>query len=362
MALTVLGIETSCDETAAAVICSEDVTHQDVTHQDVTHQGQGTILSNIILSQNAEHSPFGGVVPEIAARSHINTLDGIIIQALQEAECRLEELDGIATTAGPGLIGGIMIGLITGKTLALATQLPFLAINHLEGHALTVRLTHNINFPYLLLLISGGHCQIIEVEKLGCYTLYGGTLDDAAGEVFDKAAKLMGLGYPGGPRIEKMAHTGDPQRIPLPRPLTGDGSCNFSFSGLKTAFRVQAQKMAPVSMQDIQDLSASLQEAITDCLTERTRNALKKYAQKYRSEHWNFVIAGGVASNQHIRQALKICTMEQNFTCTVAPINLCTDNAAMIAWAGIERLKIGQNDPLDIAPKARWSLTDLTPP
>ncbi|MDD9841296.1 MAG: tRNA (adenosine(37)-N6)-threonylcarbamoyltransferase complex transferase subunit TsaD [Alphaproteobacteria bacterium] len=356
MPLTVLGIETSCDETAAALV------RLDTAQAD----GPGQILSNIVLSQTKAHASYGGVVPEIAARSHITSLDIIIHEALQTANYKVAQLDAIAATAGPGLIGGLMVGMVVGKTLALASHKPFLAINHLEAHALTVRLTQGLSFPYLLLLISGGHCQLVSVEKLGDYILYGSTLDDAPGEAFDKAAKLLGLGYPGGPAVEEHAKQGTPIAIDLPRPLTGDGGCDFSFSGLKTALRHRAKALEPVAKQQVADLAASFQTAIADCLCERTQNAFQRFQATHKPQKLQFVVAGGVAANQLVRQRLGACAEKNGFTMHIAPAALCTDNAAMIAWAGAERLRLGQNngsgDKLDMAARARWALTDLTPP
>lgn len=355
--LTVLGIETSCDETAAAVIRLQS--------NGAPKPPTGDILSNIVFSQIEEHQPFGGVVPEIAARSHVTRLDGIVEQALDEAGITLNEVDGIAATAGPGLIGGVMVGLVTGKALALASQKPFIAVNHLEAHLLTIRLTNpdaDMVFPYLLLLVSGGHCQLINVRGLGDYDVYGTTLDDAAGEAFDKAAKLLGLGYPGGPEIETWAAKGRADAIDLPRPLRHDGSCNFSFSGLKTALRTRARAMEPVSETDIADLAASFQTALTDCLTERCTNAMKRFAGDHPSADKKLVIAGGVAANSFINQHLSSAAQNMRFSLACAPAQFCTDNAAMIAWAGAERLLERQADSLEIAPRARWPLSQVTPP
>lgn len=357
MSLLVLGIETSCDETAAAVVrLTADTADED------NAAPQGDILSNVILSQIDEHAPFGGVVPEIAARSHISALDGIVAQALEEANVTLEEIDGIAATAGPGLIGGVMVGLVTGKSLAMAAKKPFIGINHLEAHALTVRLTGEGSFPYLLLLVSGGHCQLIGIEGLGQYKLYGSTLDDAAGEAFDKAAKLMGLPYPGGPEIEKLARLGNETAIDLPRPMKGDGGCDFSFSGLKTALRTRAEQMQPVNQDDLANLAASFQASVADCLIERSENAMQKFETKNLRGKLNFVIAGGVAANQYLRARFETSCAAKGYTLAIAPPALCTDNAAMIAWAGAERLSLGQNDGYGIAPAARWALADLFPP
>jgi len=356
MSFTVLGIETSCDETAAAIV------RLDMAQAD----GPGDILSNIVLSQTKAHAVYGGVVPEIAARSHITSLDTIIREALQTANYKMTQLDAIAATAGPGLIGGLMVGMVFGKTLALASRKPFLGINHLEAHALTARLTDGLSFPYLLLLISGGHCQLVSVEKLGEYVFYGGTLDDAPGEAFDKAAKLLGLTYPGGPHIEACAKQGDARAIDLPRPLTGDGGCDFSFSGLKTALRHRAKALEPVSQQQVADLAASFQSAIVDCLCERTQNAFQRFQATHKTQNLQFVVAGGVAANQLVRRRLAALAEKNGFTMHIAPASLCTDNAAMIAWAGAERLCLGQNkglgDELDMTARARWALTDLTHP
>ncbi|MGC6476052.1 MAG: tRNA (adenosine(37)-N6)-threonylcarbamoyltransferase complex transferase subunit TsaD [Parvibaculales bacterium] len=360
--MKVLGLETSCDETAAAIVRLRAFDPQ----ENETRMIEGEVLSNQVFSQIDDHEPYGGVVPEIAARAHVTKLDGLIETALQEANCSLSELDAIAATAGPGLIGGVMVGLVTGKSLALAAQKPFMGINHLEAHVLTIRLTSQqtqlMPFPYLVLLVSGGHCQLICVHGLGDYEIYGSTLDDAAGEAFDKAAKLMGLGYPGGPEIEKYARLGDPQAVPLPRPLKHDGSCNFSFSGLKTALRMKAKAMEPVSEQDIANLAASFQTALTDCLSERCVNAMQRFAENYPEKAHHLVIAGGVAANQFIYESLATIASAYDFTLEVAPPQYCTDNAAMIAWAGAERLLHGQSDPLTLAPRARWPLTELTPP
>ncbi len=360
--MKVLGLETSCDETAAAIVRLR--AHH--AENDAAQMIEGEVLSNQVFSQIDDHEPYGGVVPEIAARAHVTKLDGLIESALQEANCTLSELDAIAATAGPGLIGGVMVGLVTGKSLALAAQKPFIGVNHLEAHVLTIRLTSQpaqiMPFPYLVLLVSGGHCQLICVHGLGDYEIYGSTLDDAAGEAFDKAAKLMGLGYPGGPEIEKHAKQGDPLAVQLPRPLQHDGSCNFSFSGLKTALRVKAKAMEPVSAQDIADLAASFQTALTDCLRERCANAMQKFADQYPDRPHHLVIAGGVAANRYIFETLTTCADTFDFALNVAPPEYCTDNAAMIAWAGAERLLHGQTDPLTLAPRARWPLAELTPP
>lgn len=343
--MIVLGIETSCDETAAAV---------------VNHGRE--ILSNLVLSQLAEHRPYGGVVPEIAARSHLDHLDSLIARAMAEAGVGFEQLDGVAATAGPGLIGGVFVGVMTAKAIAAARGLPFLAVNHLEGHALTVRLTDGVAFPYLLLLISGGHCQLLAVEGVGRYRRLGGTLDDAVGEAFDKSAKLLGLPYPGGPALELAAEGGDPGRFDLPRPMIGRANLDFSFSGLKTAVRHQAHDLGlPVAdpeNQDVKDLAAAFQAAVGDVLADRCRRALARF-QGDSGQAGPLVVAGGVAANRALRARLAAVAETAGTRLVAPPMELCTDNAAMIAWAGIERLGLGLRDPLDFAPRPRWPLEDL---
>ncbi len=343
--MIVLGIETSCDETAAAVV-------------DDTR----SIRSNLVLSQLEEHRPYGGIVPEIAARSHLNHLDRLIAQALDEAGTACAELDGIAATAGPGLIGGVFVGVMTAKAMAAATGAPFLAVNHLEGHALSARLSEDLDFPYLLLLVSGGHCQLLAVTGVGCYRRYGGTIDDAVGEAFDKTAILLGLGYPGGPAVERAARDGDPARFELPRPLLGRPGCDFSFSGLKTAVRHKAAALAgeehiDLAPQDVADLAAAFQQAVGDVLADRCERAL----ERFRSEHGEgpLVIAGGVAANLALRTRLAAVAERAGSRQVAPPPELCTDNAAMIAWAGIERLQLGLVDGLDFAPRPRWPLEEL---
>ena len=338
---TVLGIETSCDETAAAVVrgCAP---------------GPGEILSNIVLSQLDEHRPFGGVVPEIAARAHVEALDAIIAEALAEARCDLSALDAVAATAGPGLIGGVMVGLTTAKALAMASSKPLVAINHLEAHALTARLTHGVEFPFLLLLISGGHCQLLAVEDVGRFRLYGTTIDDAVGEAFDKTAKLLSLPYPGGPRIEALAREGRPDRFPLPRPMLGREGADFSLSGLKTAVRLRVGA-ADFSASDRADLAASFQAAIVDVVIDRTRAAIARYRKEFENGR-TLVVAGGVAANDAIRSALSRLCAAEGFDIKKPPPKLCTDNAAMVAWAGVERSQLGLFDELDVAARARWPL------
>ena len=342
--MILLGIETSCDETAAALV-----------------DDRGHLHANLVLSQLDEHRPFGGVVPEIAARSHLDHLDGLIARALEEAGLTCADLDGIAATAGPGLIGGVFVGVMTAKAIAAARGLPFLAVNHLEGHALSIRLCQDVDFPYLLLLVSGGHCQLLRVDGVGRYRRYGGTVDDAVGEAFDKTAKLLGLGYPGGPALERAAAAGDPRRFRLPRPMLGRPGCDFSFSGLKTAVRHKAADLAEgankFSEQDAADLAAAFQAAVGDVLADRCARALARFQEEGGSGP--LVVAGGVAANQALRARLAQVASEAGAEMLAPPRALCTDNGAMIAWAGLERLRLGWTDPLDFAPRPRWPLEDL---
>jgi N6-L-threonylcarbamoyladenine synthase len=341
--LTVLGIETSCDETAAALVRREA-------------DGKGVILANLVRSQLDLHAAFGGVVPEIAARAHIELLDLLIAEALAEARLGWDDVDGIAATAGPGLIGGLIVGVTTGKAIALARGLPFIAVNHLEAHALTPGLTHGLCFPYLLLLVSGGHTQLLIVKDVGAYIRLGTTLDDALGEAFDKAAKLLGLSYPGGPQVEEAAKRGRPI-IALPRPMLGRAEPHFSLAGLKTALRHEAMKRAPLGEQDVADLCASFQEAAADVVSDRTRRAMELYVEALGPEAQRaLVVAGGVGANQRIRAALTKVATENSFTLILPPLDLCTDNAAMVAWAGAERLARGLTDDLAAPSRARWPL------
>ena len=341
--MRVLGIETSCDETAAAIVSDDR-----------------SILSNVVLSQLDDHRPFGGVVPEIAARAHLEHLDSIIARARDEAGVDLDALDGIAATGGPGLIGGVIVGVMTAKAIAAARNLPFIAVNHLEAHALTARLTDDVAFPYLLLLISGGHCQLLIVEGVGRHVLLGTTMDDAIGEAFDKTAKLLGLGFPGGPAVEAAARDGDPARFHLPRPLKGRPGCDFSFSGLKTAVRQAALDLGhDPSTQDAADLAAGFQTAVADVLADRCRHALAEFATRHPDVSPVLVAAGGVASNQTLRSALTTVSEAQGASMVAPPPALCTDNAAMVAWAGIERLRTGAPDTLDFRPRPRWPLAEL---
>jgi N6-L-threonylcarbamoyladenine synthase len=344
--MIVLGIETTCDETAAAVVERLD-------------DGRGRILSNIVLSQTNEHAAFGGVVPEIAARAHVEALDHVINRALENSGRSLSSIDGVAAAAGPGLIGGVIIGLTTAKAIALVSEKPLLAINHLEAHALTARLTDATAFPYCLFLASGGHTQIVAVRGVGDYVRLGTTVDDAIGEAFDKTAKLLGLGYPGGPQVEKEAEAGDPTQFDLPRPMYGRAEPNFSLSGLKTALRVEAEKVAPLGNQDVADLCASFQQAVVDIIMDRLRAGLRIFRDNYGAPT-ALVAAGGVAANQAIRKVLHRLAFEAGTVLVAPPIELCTDNGAMIAWAGIERLKLGLTDTLDVSPRARWPLEEVT--
>lgn len=340
--MRILGIETTCDETATAVV-------------ELTRDGQRNILSNIIHSQITEHTPFGGVVPEIAARAHVEILDGLITRAMQEAGLALADLDGIAASAGPGLIGGVLVGLTTAKALALALGKPLLAINHLEAHALTPRLVEDLTFPYLLLLASGGHTQLLAVEDVGKYRRIGTTIDDAIGEAFDKVAKMLGLGFPGGPAVEREAVNGNPERFALPRPMLGRPEPDFSLSGLKTAVRLAAEAIQPLRPKDVADLCASFQAAVVDCVVDRTRMGIRVFRREIGTPS-ALVVAGGVGANRAVRQALIRSATEAGLRLVVPPAALCTDNAAMVAWAGIERLKRGFSDPLEVAARPRWPL------
>jgi N6-L-threonylcarbamoyladenine synthase len=343
--MIVLGIETSCDETAAAIV----------------DDGRA-IRANIVLSQLAEHEPYGGVVPEIAARAHLDHVERVTGEALRTAGLALADVDAVAATAGPGLIGGVIVGATFAKSLAMAAGKPFLAINHLEGHALTCRLTDAVAFPYLLLLVSGGHCQLLGVESVGRYVRLGATIDDAAGEAFDKVAKLLGLGFPGGPAVERAAERGDSQRFALPRPMLGRAGADFSFSGLKTAIRQVAQKLPPgdFAARDLADLAASFQAAVGDVLVDRSRNAMRAFRRERQEAR--FVAAGGVAANLYLRRRLAELCAEEGFQLAVPPPLLCTDNAAMIAWAGVERLTLGEQDGLDAPARPRWPLGEPIAP
>jgi N6-L-threonylcarbamoyladenine synthase len=383
--LTVLGIETSCDETAAAVVRLEG--------------GRAEVLSSIVLSQVKDHAPFGGVVPEIAARAHVEAIDAVIKAAMVEAGLGFEGLDGVAATAGPGLVGGVMVGLSAGKAIALARGLPLVAVNHLEGHAVSARLGADLPYPFLLLLISGGHCQLLDVEGVGRCTRLGSTIDDAAGEAFDKIAKALGLPYPGGPALEALALGGDASRFPLPRALVGRDGCDFSFSGLKTAAARVAERV--VGEDERRDLAAAVQGAIARQLAERSERAMAIYRARHASaqdptvmarlvrathdhrdrsgvhgspafrsapagddggglggERARFVVAGGVAANAEVRRVLEASAERRGFSFTAPPLQYCTDNAAMIALAGAERLALVMTDGLDAVARPRWPLDE----
>lgn len=327
----VLGIESSCDETAVALVGCDR-----------------TIIAQRIASQEEEHAPYGGVVPEIAARAHAERLAPMLESVMQDASLSLDDVDAIAATAGPGLIGGVMVGLVSGKALAMAADKPLLAINHLEGHALSPRLADpGLDFPYLLLLVSGGHCQILSVEGVGQYRRLATTIDDALGEAFDKTAKILGLGYPGGPAVETLAQKGKPDAVPLPRPLKGSKEPHFSFAGLKSA----VLRAAESQQHEPADIAASFQQAAVDCLVDRLERALRTTGSMPA-----LVVAGGVAANLVIRSALEALAARHGMQFVAPPLALCTDNAAMIAWAGCERLPLGQSDPLDIKARPRWPL------
>ena len=333
----VLGIESSCDETAAALVTDGRV-----------------ILAQRIASQDDEHRPYGGVVPEIAARAHVERLAPQIAATLADAGMTLGQVDAIAATAGPGLIGGVMVGLVTAKALAMASEKPLIAINHLEGHALSPRLADaELDYPYLLLLVSGGHCQVLRVDGVGEYRRLATTIDDALGEAFDKTAKILGLGYPGGPAVERLARQGNAKAVPLPRPLLGSAEPHFSFAGLKSAVLRAKQAGAHADA----DIAAAFQQAAVDCIIDRTRGALADAGPVSA-----LVVAGGVAANQAMRGALEALAAAYDLRFVAPPLPLCTDNAAMIAWAGIERLALGQSDPLDFAARPRWPLDPAADP
>jgi N6-L-threonylcarbamoyladenine synthase len=343
--MVILGIETTCDETAAAVVARAE-------------DGRGRISSNVVFSQVDEHAAFGGVVPEIAARAHVEALDHVVDKAMAEADVSFAALDGVAAAAGPGLIGGLIVGLTTAKAIALVHNKPLIAVNHLEAHALTARLTDAIPFPYCLFLASGGHTQILGVRGVGDYLRLGGTVDDAIGEAFDKTAKLLGLGYPGGPMVEKEATSGDPARFSLPRPMSGRHDADFSLSGLKTALRIEAEKVAPLSDQDVADLCASFQQAVVEVVVDRLRLGLRMFRDRIGTPN-ALVCAGGVAANRAIRKVLHRLAFEAGTQLAAPPPALCTDNGAMVAWAGAERLALGLTDAFGVAPRPRWPLDQV---
>jgi len=345
----IMGIESSCDETAVAIVSEEK-----------------EILANIILTQLEEHKPYGGVVPEIAARSHIDHLNHLVREALEKANIELDDLSAIAVTSGPGLIGGVMVGLMTAKSIALAKGLPLISVNHLEGHALSIRLTEEVQFPYLLLLVSGGHCQLLIVKGVGDYQRLGTTIDDAAGEAFDKTAKILGLNYPGGPAVEKAALNGKANRFKFPRPLKGKPGSNFSFSGLKTAVlrardQVVEENGGHLTTQDICDLAASFQEALSDSIIDRVKKGIEHYLEQ-GTDNKVLVVAGGVAANSVIKEKLASLCTNYDFNVKAPPISLCTDNGAMIAWAGVEKYHLKEFSGIEIGAKARWPLDPDAPP
>lgn len=346
----ILGIESSCDDTSVALVTSDR-----------------EILSNIVISQTAEHSPYMGVVPEIAARSHMANLRFAFGESLYTSGITLKDVDAIAFTGGPGLIGGVIVGTMFAKGLASVTKKPLIAVNHLEGHALTARLTNNVEFPYLLLLASGGHCQFVQVNGVGNYKILGGTLDDAIGEAFDKTAKMLGLGYPGGPIIEDLAKQGDCKAYSLPLPMVGKDGCDMSFSGLKTAVRNLIKELSHnhsdatgrLSDKMTADICASFQYTVSEILSRRGANAISSFLEMSEVKERRFVISGGVAANQYIKSRLQDSVAKENFEIITPPIKLCTDNAAMIAWAGFERLKLGKLNDLSFCPRARWNLDSI---
>ena len=339
----VLGIETSCDETAAAVV-----------------DDRRAILADVVRDQLDVHRDYGGVVPEIAARAHLEAIDRVVARAMDDAGIGFDSLDGVAATGGPGLIGGVIVGAMTGKAIAAARGLPFFAVNHLEAHVLTPRLTHGVDFPYLALLVSGGHCQFVSVEGVGRHRLLGTTVDDAAGEAFDKVGKMLGLGYPGGPAVERAAEGGDAERFALPRPLRGREGCDFSFSGLKTAVRHAVERLppGPLAAKDVADLCAAFQQAVADVMADRTANAIALFRAGC-PDGATLAAAGGVAANRVLRTRVESVAEAHGLSSVVPPVRLCTDNAAMVAWTGVERLALGLSDGLDFAPRPRWPLAEL---
>ncbi len=341
--LTVLGIETSCDETAAAVV-------------RLTPGAPVEVLSSVVLSQIAEHAPYGGVVPEIAARAHVESIDAIVERALADAGLTPGQLDGVAATAGPGLVGGVMVGLSFGKAMALALDRPLIAVNHLEGHAVSARLSADIPYPFLLLLVSGGHCQLLEVAGIGACKRLGSTIDDAAGEAFDKIGGALGLPYPAGPALERLAEGGDAGRFPLPRALLGRPGCDFSFSGLKTAAARIAARLTTDTER--RDLAAAVQDAIARQLADRAERAIALYDAARGGRDRRLVVAGGVAANGAVRRALETLADSRGFSFNAPPLAYCTDNAAMIALAGAERLALGLTDSLDVVARPRWPLDE----
>lgn len=342
--MLVMGIESSCDETACAIVSDKK-----------------ELLSSVVWSQYDEHRRFGGVVPEIAARAHLEQADVIIKEALTQANVSFSDLDAIAVAGGPGLIGGVMVGVMTAKAIALAHNLPFVAVNHLEGHALMARFTNEVEFPYLLMLTSGGHCQILAVSGVGKYEKFGGTIDDSAGEAFDKVAKMLNVGYPGGPNVERTAKQGNPKRFVLPYPMKGRAGCDFSFSGLKTAVRHQIElleKDGSLTEQDKADMCACFQRTVVAIITDRLKNGIKMFKEKYPTGK-HLVVSGGVAANTCLRQAIEELALKNKMIFAAPPLKLCTDNGVMIAWAGLERFCQGKTSSFDFKAKPRWPLDKM---
>jgi len=339
--MNILGIETSCDETSVAIV-----------------DDRKKILSHLLLSQIKQHQPYGGIVPEIAARSHLETIDRLVLRCLQKAKLKFKEIDGIAATAGPGLIGGLIVGTGIAKAISIALRKPFFPINHLEGHVLSMRLFKECKFPFLALLVSGGHCQILIAKNVGDYELLGTTYDDAIGETFDKVARMLDMKYPGGPEIEKKAKNGNSKKFNLPKPLINKKNCDFSFSGLKTATSKLCKqiKLKGKMKQNISDICASFQETVCEVIIDRCRNAIKIFRERFPSKKIKLVIVGGVAANNYLRSKLDFLAKELNFSFMAPPQEVCTDNAAMIAWAAIERIKIGAQGNITFKPIPRWQL------
>ncbi len=337
----VLGIESSCDETACALV-----------------NDKGEILASVVWSQYDEHRRFGGVVPEIAARAHLEKCDVLIKEAMDKAGKTFSDLSAVAVAGGPGLIGGVLVGVMTAKTIALCHHLPFIAVNHLEGHSLTARLSHPVEFPYLLLLTSGGHCQVLIVEGVGKYKRLGGTIDDSAGEAFDKVAKMLDVGYPGGPNVEKRAKSGNPKTFRFPVPMKGREGCDFSFSGLKTSVRTCIERQEVLTDEIKNDICASFQSAVVAQMSDRLDNAIKIFKSMYPDAK-DIVVAGGVAANMAVRTMLEEKARKNGLIFSAPPINLCTDNGVMIAWAGMERHLLGKEDALDFRARPRWPLDEI---
>ncbi|WP_425361208.1 tRNA (adenosine(37)-N6)-threonylcarbamoyltransferase complex transferase subunit TsaD [Candidatus Tisiphia endosymbiont of Stenodema calcarata] len=343
--IKILGIESSCDDTGVAIVTSDK-----------------EILSNIVISQHQEHKLFQGVVPEIAARSHLQNLEKAVRYVLDESHLELSDIDGIAATSGPGLIGGVIVGSMFARSIASVLNKPFIAVNHLEGHLLTARLTNKAEYPYLLLLVSGGHCQFVATSSLGKYKILGQTIDDSVGECFDKVAKMLGLPFPGGVEIERRAKFGDSSKYILPKPIIHQTGCNMSFSGLKTAVRILISKLEPIGDQEINDIAASFQYVVGEILSVKMLNSFRMYEEfigKSLLPQKTCVLAGGVAANDYLRSILKYQAATQGYALLLPPAHLCTDNAAMIAYAGLERLQNNLTNRLDFCPRAKWSLEDL---